>query len=384
MAIILNDNIQSNVAKPVDNKYGIFSSGTFRSYTSVAEANSSINVSYRSVGQTVLINVGGVNHEYWYRAGVTDSDLVAKSSVVTVNTPLSLVGGTMSILAANGSQGGYLTATDWNTFNSKLSSIVVTGSVVGTGASGTPLQLQGDSTSPGNSRYYGTDGSGVKGYFTLPSDVISSVFGRTGTVTAQSGDYTFAQIGSKPTTLSGYGITDAQSLITAGTTSQYYRGDKTFVTLDKTAVGLANVQNVDQTNASNLSSGSIPTGRFGSTTVPIAAINATGTPSSSTLLRGDGTWATVTGITKDDFTLTTDGTRTTGAGVDLIYIRINPSSSLTTFKVGTTLGGNDIVPDQTIASGGWTTIDTNLFFSSSVTLYFGGITSSTDIGLVKV
>lgn len=38
---------------------------------------------------------------------------------------------------------------------------------------------------------------------------VSSVFGRTGAVAAQSGDYTFAQIGSKPTTLSGYGITDA-------------------------------------------------------------------------------------------------------------------------------------------------------------------------------
>ena len=31
----------------------------------------------------------------------------------------------------------------------------------------------------------------------------------TGAVAAQTGDYTFAQIGSKPTTLAGYGITDA-------------------------------------------------------------------------------------------------------------------------------------------------------------------------------
>jgi len=42
------------------------------------------------------------------------------------------------------------------------------------------------------------------------TDAVTSVFGRLGAVTAQSGDYTFAQIGSKPTTLSGYGITDAQ------------------------------------------------------------------------------------------------------------------------------------------------------------------------------
>lgn len=34
-----------------------------------------------------------------------------------------------------------------------------------------------------------------------------------------------------------------ENLITAGTTAQYFRGDKTFQTLDKTAVGLANVDN---------------------------------------------------------------------------------------------------------------------------------------------
>ena len=36
--------------------------------------------------------------------------------------------------------------------------------------------------------------------------------------------------------------------ITAGTTSQYYRGDKTFQTLDKTAVGLGNVDNTSDLN----------------------------------------------------------------------------------------------------------------------------------------
>jgi hypothetical protein len=36
--------------------------------------------------------------------------------------------------------------------------------------------------------------------------------------------------------------------ITAGTTSQYYRGDKTFQTLDKSAVGLSNVDNTSDAN----------------------------------------------------------------------------------------------------------------------------------------
>ena len=39
-----------------------------------------------------------------------------------------------------------------------------------------------------------------------------------------------------------------EDAITAGTTAQYYRGDKTFQTLDKTAVGLSNVDNTSDAN----------------------------------------------------------------------------------------------------------------------------------------
>jgi hypothetical protein len=39
-----------------------------------------------------------------------------------------------------------------------------------------------------------------------------------------------------------------ENTVTAGTTGQYYRGDKTFQTLDKTAVGLSNVDNTSDAN----------------------------------------------------------------------------------------------------------------------------------------
>ncbi len=44
------------------------------------------------------------------------------------------------------------------------------------------------------------------GTWATPSQNITSVFGRTGLVTAQSGDYSFAQLSSTPTTLTGYGV----------------------------------------------------------------------------------------------------------------------------------------------------------------------------------
>jgi hypothetical protein len=45
---------------------------------------------------------------------------------------------------------------------------------------------------------------------------VTSVFGRTGAVVAASNDYTFAQLASKPTTISGYGITDTISQVLTG------------------------------------------------------------------------------------------------------------------------------------------------------------------------
>ena len=53
----------------------------------------------------------------------------------------------------------------------------------------------------------------------FPAAPVTSVFGRTGAVVAAANDYTFAQIGSKPTTLAGYGITDAVTINTTQTIS---------------------------------------------------------------------------------------------------------------------------------------------------------------------
>lgn len=82
---------------------------------------------------------------------------------------------------------------------------------------------------------------------------VQSVFGRQGVVTASNGDYSASQIGNTVAgNIGSSNVQDAlneldtekQALISAGTTSQYYRGDKSWQTLDKSAVGLGNVENI--------------------------------------------------------------------------------------------------------------------------------------------
>jgi hypothetical protein len=86
------------------------------------------------------------------------------------------------------------------------------------------------------------------------TDAVSSVAGRTGDVTLTSTDVGLGNVdntsdANKPvSTATQTALDGKQATITAGTTSQYFRGDKTFQTLDKSAVGLGNVDNTTDAN----------------------------------------------------------------------------------------------------------------------------------------
>lgn len=61
--------------------------------------------------------------------------------------------------------------------------------------------------------------------------------------------------------------TEKEDAITAGTSAQYFRGDKTWQTLDKAAVGLANVDNTsDATKKTNFTATAVASGDNGFTT----------------------------------------------------------------------------------------------------------------------
>jgi 6-phosphogluconolactonase (cycloisomerase 2 family) len=70
----------------------------------------------------------------------------------------------------------------------------------------------------------------TSGNWTIGTMKVDSVFGRTGAVVGQANDYTFSQIGSTPTTLAGYGITDGavDSTVVHLSGSETITGAKTF------------------------------------------------------------------------------------------------------------------------------------------------------------
>lgn len=78
--------------------------------------------------------------------------------------------------------------------------------------------------------------------------------------------------------------------VAPGTIGDYYRGDKTWQPLNKNAVGLGLLTNLDNTNAASFTTGYLNTVVFGPGTIPINALATTGTPSASTVLHGDGSW----------------------------------------------------------------------------------------------
>lgn len=121
MAQNINDNLRLHAPKLLDDRAG--------PYASVAAALAGIPAYQRVEGLEVIIEVGGVQKKYWFDGGIADVDLVEMPS---------------------GGAGGY---------EPKNSIEVDAGE----------LQLVGDEASPGNSKYYGTDGAGAKGFHDLPA-----------------------------------------------------------------------------------------------------------------------------------------------------------------------------------------------------------------------
>jgi len=158
---------------------------------------------------------------------------------VTATAPLSSTGGTtpdISISQAGNLTDGFLISTDWNTFNDKV------------GSSGTPV-------------------AGEFAQFTSANDIT--------TATASS---TKILLGTSSSSTTIQEITLGSNLSITGNTLDSTGGGITALTGDVTASGTGSV-----------------TATIANSAVDIPMLSASGTPSSTTFLRGDNTWATPSG-----------------------------------------------------------------------------------------
>jgi len=82
--------------------------------------------------------------------------------------------------------------------------------------------------------------------------------------------------------------------------------------------------------------------------------------------------------------LSADGTFSSPNEGWLIGVAINPTSTLAAFNMGYTPGGKELVYDQIITGGIFSSFNTSYYFGSGAIFYFGGITSSTTIKLLII
>ena len=111
--------------------------------------NTGTAVFINSVTATSFIRTGGTSSQFLKADGSIDSTAYGTGTVtsVTASTPLASSGGTtpnITIQQASGSQSGFLSSTDWTTFNGKQN--VITNPVTGTGTTNFLAKFTGTST----------------------------------------------------------------------------------------------------------------------------------------------------------------------------------------------------------------------------------------------
>jgi hypothetical protein len=168
--------------------------------------------------QILGVNAAGTGIE-WKTAGSGIVETISVSAPLTINNSVPAFP-SLSLPPATSSQNGYLTSADWTTFNNKADALP------GGGTAGT--FLRGDNTwSVINTDNVSELAGATNKFFTdgrAQSAVVVQVLSSIDTTHSPSSSAVITQLGFKENTIS------------AGSTSQYWRGDKSWQTLNTDVV----------------------------------------------------------------------------------------------------------------------------------------------------
>lgn len=299
-------------------------SGTNTGDITLGTANGlSLAAQVLSLGTASTSTTGALTSTDWNTFNSKQSALTFGNLTDAGTDGISITNGTGAVIGtgtsisqqvATTSQNGYLSSTDWNTFNNKQSTLTFSDSLVNT--SGT-VTLKNDTATPAASSYYGTNGSSTLGYYTLSSILSPYLPLAGGTMTGQinwgtglgaithllgpsdqalniSAQTPSSGVGNAVNITSGAGVSAASGAITISSSAT---GTATGATSLTSGAGAANSGNViigsgSATNTSGtvtISSGNAATVN----TVKIAVGNATNTITPSTLtIQGGNSLAT--------------------------------------------------------------------------------------------
>jgi len=252
--------------------YLLLAGGTMTGALNGTSASYSGNVTALS-----FIKTGGTSSQFLKADGTIDSSSYALSSLtISTNGPLSGGGDltanrTLSISKADTSTDGYLSSTDWDTFNDKQAALSGTGFV----------KISGSTISYDNSSYYLA--SNPNGY-TSNAGTVTSV-----AVTVPSA---FSVSGS-PITSSG-----TLAITATGNTTQYIAGDGSLVTFPSMSNASTLVRSVRNATGATLTKGTV---------VYISGATGNKPTVSKAIATGDSTSAQTFGIVQADIANNADG-----------------------------------------------------------------------------